>query len=179
MKTRLTLLISASILFVSLGFIFSNNREETTENTTEGGVKWLTYNQAVALSKKNPKPIFIDVYTDWCGWCKTMDKNTFSHPKVAEYLNKKFYSVKLNAEKRDSVTYKGVKMTNAELSGRIFRVNSYPTTVYLEANETLLQPIPGYMEPNQFNKVIHFIGDGAYKTSTWEEFQTTFSETVQ
>ena len=178
MKTRLSILTAITAIALSLGFVFCTDKTETNTTATEGGVKWLTYNQAVALSKKNPKPIFIDVYTDWCGWCKTMDKNTFSHPKVAEYLNKNFYSVKLNAEKADSVLYKGVKMTNPELSGRIFRVSSYPTTVYLEANETLLQPIPGYMEPNQFNKVIHFIGDGAYKTSTWDEFQATFKETI-
>lgn len=168
----------SAFALICVGFIFipEPKASETVQTET---VKWLSYNEAVALSKKSPKPIFIDVYTDWCGWCKQMDKNTFNHPKIAGYLNKKFYPVKLNAEKQETANYKGVTMSNAELSGKVFKVNSYPTTVYLEADETLLQPIPGYMEPNQFNKVIHFIGEGSYKTTSWEDFQTQFTETIQ
>jgi uncharacterized protein YyaL (SSP411 family) len=47
-------------------------------------VNWVTFEQAVELSKKDKRKVFIDVYTDWCGWCKVMDKNTFSDPKVAK-----------------------------------------------------------------------------------------------
>lgn len=178
MMTKLTVFIISVALIICAGFIFLPKPTDAFATQAET-VKWLTYDQAVALSKKNPKPIFVDVYTDWCGWCKQMDKNTFNHPKVADYLNKKFYPVKLNAEKAETATYKGVSMSNADLASKIFKVNSYPTTVYLEADETLLQPLPGYMEPNQFNKVIHFIGDGSYKTSTWEDFQAKFTQTIQ
>lgn len=178
MKSKISLFIALVTIITCAGFIFVPAEKETTTSTAEE-VKWLTYDQAVALSKKNPKPIFIDVYTDWCGWCKHMDKNTFSNPKIAAYLNKKFYSVKLNAEKADSAHYKGTGMTNAALAGKVFRVSSYPTTVYLEADETLLQPLPGYQAPNDFNRIIHYIGENQYKTTTWEDFQKSFTETVE
>jgi thioredoxin-related protein len=142
-------------------------------------VKWYTYAQAVALAKKSPRPIFVDVYTDWCGWCKVMDKNTFNHPEISSYLNKKFYPVKLNAESSEMTLYQGQALTNAQLAASIFKVSSYPTTVYLEADERVLQPLPGYLNPNQFNPIIHFIGDGNYKTTTWEEFQVNFKDTIQ
>jgi len=178
MKSKVSLLIAFAAVIACAGFIFVPAEKETTTSTAEE-VKWLTYDQAVALSKKTPKPIFIDVYTDWCGWCKHMDKNTFSNPKIAAYLNKKFYSVKLNPEKADSAHYKGTGMTNGALAGKIFHVSSYPTTVYLEADETLLQPLPGYQAPNDFNRIIHYIGENQYKTTTWEDYQKSFTETVE
>ncbi len=170
------MLFALAAIVAAVGFI-AKPAEISSANTEE--VKWLTYDQAVALSKKNPKPFFIDVYTDWCGWCKQMDKNTFSNHKVAAYLNKHFYSIKLNPEKADSVHYKGVAMTNGALAAKIFHATSYPTTVYLEGDETLLQPIPGYQDPNDLYRIIHYIGENHYKTTTWDDFSRTFTETAE
>ena len=69
-------------------------------------VNWMSFEEAVEASKKTKKKIFIDVYTDWCGWCKVMDKNTFSQNDIAKYLNDNFYSVKLDAEGEGDITFK-------------------------------------------------------------------------
>jgi thioredoxin-related protein len=175
-----TIYIFITLLFTAILMAFVGNQNQHKEFNTEiHAVKWYTYEQAVALAKKNPRPIFVDVYTDWCGWCKVMDKNTFNHPEISNYLNKKFYPVKLNAESSEMTVYQGQTLTNSQLASSIFKVSSYPTTVYLEANERVLQPLPGYLNPNQFNPIIHFIGDGIYKTTTWEEFQVNFKDTIQ
>ena len=57
-------------------------------------VKWYTLEEAQKLNAKNPKKIIIDVYTDWCGWCKKMDQATFGNPAIAKYLNDNYYPVK-------------------------------------------------------------------------------------
>ena len=62
-------------------------------------VNWLTLNEAFEAQKIQPKKILIDVYTVWCGPCKLLDKNTFGHPGVAEFINDHFYPVKFNAER--------------------------------------------------------------------------------
>ena len=49
----------------------------------QDAVKWYTIEEADALMKTDPKPIFVDAYTDWCGWCKRLDKDTFSDPIIA------------------------------------------------------------------------------------------------
>ena len=64
-------------------------------------VNWLSFEDAVNSSQQEQRKIFIDVYTDWCGWCKKMDATTFSDPEVVEILQNKFYHVKFNAEQRD------------------------------------------------------------------------------
>ncbi|MBT8210292.1 MAG: thioredoxin domain-containing protein, partial [Eudoraea sp.] len=63
-------------------------------------VQWLTWEEAtnLATTEENPKKIFVDVYTDWCGWCKKMDKDTFQNAEVAAYMSKNFYMVKLDGE---------------------------------------------------------------------------------
>src|SRR5690242_17457474 len=77
------------------------------KTSVESVVNWMTFEQAIEKSKTEKRAIFIDVYTDWCGWCKVMDKSTFNDPEVAKLLNEKFYAVKFNAEQREDVTFQG------------------------------------------------------------------------
>jgi len=71
------------LLFALLIFVAINTHAEDTKET----IKWFTLEEAVKLQAETPRKIFIDVYTDWCGYCKKMDKETFSNPIIAKYLN--------------------------------------------------------------------------------------------
>lgn len=151
---------------------------------TEGKlVKWYTIEEAMKLNEKTPKKIFIDVYTDWCGWCKTMDKNTFNQPQIAEYLNKYYYPVKLNAEQKEDITYKGTIYKNkgteprsphdfaaALLQGKM----SYPSVVYLDGENNLLTAVPGYYPPEEMEPILVFFGEDHYKTAKWDDFKAKF-----
>lgn len=68
-------------------------------------INWMSFDQAVAAQKKSPKPIFIDVYTNWCGPCKLLDEATFSDAEVIKYINDNFYAVKFNAEGNEDITF--------------------------------------------------------------------------
>ena len=70
-------------------------------------VNWMTIEKAQELQKTNPKNIIMDVYTDWCGPCKLMDKNTFQNEDVANYLNENYYAVKFNAEGNSIINFQG------------------------------------------------------------------------
>ncbi len=146
---------------------------------TAEGVKWLTFEQAVEKSKTEKRKIFIDVYTNWCGWCKVMDKNTFSEPNVAKILNEDFYAVKFNAEQREDVvfggtTFKFVASGNSgyhELAAALLNNKlSYPTVVFLDENFAMIQPVPGYQKPEEFHKMVQFIGQDYYKTINWADW---------
>ncbi|MEM9261112.1 MAG: DUF255 domain-containing protein, partial [Bacteroidota bacterium] len=74
---------------------------------TTAQVEWLSWEEAVARNEKAPRKFLVDVYTDWCGWCKKMDKQVFTDPKIEAYIKKNFYAVKLNAEQRATIQYDG------------------------------------------------------------------------
>jgi thioredoxin-related protein len=151
--------------------------------THEGLVKWMTFEEALAKSKTEKRQIFIDVYTDWCGWCKVMDKNTFSEPLVAKILNEKFYPVKFDAEQMEDIVFNGTtfkfvpsgnkgyhQLAAALLNNQL----SYPTVVFLNEEFRMIQPLSGYQKAEEFHKIITFIGEGHYKTEKWAEWQTKY-----
>lgn len=150
---------------------------------TEGEVKWMTFEEAVEKSKTEKRKIFVDVYTDWCGWCKVMDKNTFNEAKIAKILNEEFYAVKLNAEQRADIvfngnTFKFVANGNSgyhQLAAALLNNSlTYPTVVFLDDNFGMIQPLVGYQKPEEFHKIIQFIGEDHYKTVKWDEWQKTY-----
>ena len=73
----------------------------------QSGIEWLSWEEAAKRSSTNPKKFLVDVYTEWCGWCRKMDANTFAHPEIARYINDNFYAIKFNAGDRDDIVWKG------------------------------------------------------------------------
>lgn len=155
----------------------------TDDSAEEGPVKWLTIEQAIEKSKTQKKPIFIDVYTTWCGWCKVMDKNTFSDPLVAKQLNENFYPVKFDGEQKEDVlfngtTYKYVGSGNRgyhQLAAALLNNQlSYPTVVFLDENFNLLLPLPGYRKAPEFLPIATYIGEGHFKKIAWQEFEKQY-----
>lgn len=143
-----------ALLFTLLGFssfIFSPENNNPTEEPET--INWLTLEEAQELSEKEPRKIIMDVYTDWCGWCKKMDKTTFANEEVAKYVNKHFYAVKLKADSDAKLTFKGQEFTNAEFA-RALRISGYPTVVFFAENFSKFQPVSGYRKADEFKEIL-------------------------
>lgn len=132
----------------------------------------MSMDQAFEAIKKEPRKIVIDVYTDWCGWCKVMEKNTFSNEKVVDFVNKKYYAVKLNAEQAGEIQIGDKKYTYPDLASQLMQGRmSYPTIVYLDEKFNMIQPIPGYQDAKAFHQVITFLGDNHFKKIDFEKYK--------
>jgi thioredoxin-related protein len=150
-------------------------------------VKWYTLPEAEKLIKENPRPVFIDTYTDWCGWCKKLDKETFTNSVIAEILNTEFYPVKFNAEGTESVTFQGKTFINDGKSGKTHQLAisllkgnlGYPTVVFLDEKGQLLTPVAGFRAPKEMEVLLSYFVDKEYEKKTWEEFQKTFKGRVE
>ena len=94
--------IAAVITTVMVSLMAFKSVEPKTE---EAKIQWVTLEEAYKLNQKQPRKIWIDLYTEWCGWCKVMDKNTFKNAEVVQFTNKKFYAVKYNPEKDADVMF--------------------------------------------------------------------------
>ena len=139
-------------------------------------INWVSIEEAQKIAAKKDKKIFIDVYTTWCGWCKRMDRDTFSHPGIIKYMNKEFVAVKFNPETHAALEYNGKTYSGREF-GRFLmsgRSGGYPTFMIIDDDLKILQGIPGYKKPNDLEKILHFFGDGNYEKESWKTFAQNF-----
>jgi len=141
---------------ISTGSSIPASQQKST--TTKGGLVWNSIDDLEKIAAKGDKKVMIDMYTSWCGWCKVMDKKTFTDPDVIAYLNDNFHVVKFNAEQKQPVMYKGKKydwvnsgrkgvnmLAHEMLNGRL----GYPSMVYLDENLNKIRVSPGYKKPDQ------------------------------
>jgi thioredoxin-related protein len=150
----------------------------------ETPVKWYSFEDAYNLNKKKPKKMFIDVFTEWCGWCKKMDAETFTNPVIAKYMNDNFYCVKFDAERKDTIVIDGQTFVNPnpenkrsthKLAVELLRGKmSYPSYVFLNEKGQMLTVVAGYQQAPEFEGVLNYFGTDAYLKSTWEEYRSGF-----
>lgn len=146
-------------------------------------VKWYSIEEAEKLNKQQPRKIMIDVYTDWCGWCKKMDKETFNHPVIAEYINENYYPVKLDAESKEEIIFNGTTYKHVAQGARGYHelaaglLNgkmSYPSIAYMNEKLELLGAIPGYMTAPAIEPLLNYIAEDKYTSESLEDYEKNF-----
>jgi thioredoxin-related protein len=150
-------------------------------------VNWVSYDKGLEVAKKENKHLVVDFYTTWCGWCKKMDKDTYTNSGVKRLLSEDYVTVKLNAEsaknlnldrgtalrlfQRDSTLIKPF-LKSSSLSHHFFTerqvanaygVTGYPTTCFLKPNGENIACVPGYLAPEHFSNILSYMKDKAYE----------------
>ena len=148
-------------------------------------ISWMSFEEAMEAVKIEERKILISVHTEWCGWCKHMDKTTFQNPDIVKFINEKFYAVKLDAERKTDITTpekvykyeKGVgkergfhQLAIALTMGRL----TLPSTVFLDETFRVLQPISGYKDPETFEMIMTYYGDDHYKSTPFTLYQKSY-----
>ncbi len=150
-------------------------------------VNWVSFEKALELNATNPKPILIAIYTDWCGWCKKMDKTTYKNEVITKSINENFYAVKMNGEGKEDITFKGHtfkfkaqgKKGFHELPATLMNGKlSYPSTIFLNKDKQLLQNVPGYLSKERMEQILAFFTNDTYKTANWKKFQKDFKSAL-
>ncbi|MEC8615592.1 MAG: thioredoxin fold domain-containing protein [Bacteroidota bacterium] len=137
-------------------------------------INWLSFNEALEAQKIKPKKIIMDVYTEWCGPCKMMDKNTFANRDVLNYINENFYAVKFNGEGNEKINFFDQEFTNPEFIDRrkgrnsthqltkFLQVDVYPTIIFFSEEGDPIIPVKGYLNPREIELYLKLIKKGDY-----------------
>jgi thioredoxin-related protein len=173
MKFRIVIIVFFVGMFLSL------------DGFSQRKIQWRTWEDVQELQKTAPKKIFVDIYTEWCGWCKKMDKATFQQDHIAKYINENYYAVKFDAEDKSDISfqdkvYKYVKNGRKgynELAVALTRGQlSFPTIVFLDEQSQLIQPIPGFQNSETFEMIATYFGEDHFKDTPWKRYTSTYKK---
>ena len=155
-----------TLVVAAMVFLFAFNVQAQEK---AAGIQWLDINTALEQAKTSNKKILIDFYTDWCGWCKRMDRDTYADSGVAAYVREHYLAVKFNPEKGDSVIYDGSTYSARQFAAA-WQVRGYPATGFVNENGEVLTLMPGYQKPDAFLRFLQYFGGDHHLTGSFEDF---------
>lgn len=151
-------------------------------------INWLPWEQAATKQKEEKRKVLLNIYTNWCRWCSRMDETTFGDPRIAAYVNEKYYAVKFDAEYKEDITFQGKtykyvrngKTGYHELAAELLNDRlSFPAVVILDEDWQTIQTIMGFKPPSSFECIVTYFGSNQYKNTPWSAYERNCSQTAQ
>ncbi len=148
-------------------------------------INWYTWDEGMSKAQEEDKKFIIDMYTDWCGWCKRMDKVTFQNPAIAAYINENYIAIKFNAEQKGEINFKGTSFKFIDSGRRGYHALaaqltngklSYPTVIFLDEEQEVIQSLPGFLDAETFAPVITYFANDMHTTTPWAVYLRRYQE---
>ena len=126
--------------------------------TAPSGIRWHTrIEDATRVAKAQRKPILVDFWAKWCGWCKRLDQTTYVDPLVSK-LAEGFVALKVNAEGAPK---------EVEFAQR-YDVSTLPTIAFISPSGRLISRVSGFQGPGRFPRTLETVRSEAQKVMGWE-----------
>lgn len=169
---KITVISLVMVSLVALAFVFRLDangeiREQGNKKSTK--IKWNTFDKGLELAQKENKLLVVDFYTDWCHWCKVMDKDTYGNKEVISLAKEKVIMSKINAETNQKFRFKDASYSGRELSV-MFGVQGFPTTAFMNSKGELITSISGFIPAEKFTMILKYLAGNWHDKMEFEEF---------
>jgi thioredoxin 1 len=135
-------LVGVGIIYTISSFQGQNNSKQLQNQKDQINLQWNTdINSSLKEAQKSNKLVFIDFYTDWCSYCKELNKETFTDQNVKEKFAQKYVIVKINGDTYPDLTSK-------------YKVYGYPTLVILDANGNEIKRQEGFVSATELLNIL-------------------------
>ncbi len=162
--------MAATVALSVLAFqIFARQNAQTKKQETQA-LEWHTFDKGYERALKEKKLLVIDFYTDWCHWCKVMDRETYGNKTVIDYARQNAILAKVNAETDEKYKFKEASYSGRELS-MMFGVRGFPTTSFMNEKGELLTSVSGYIPAERFLVILKYFAGNWYDKMSFDEFQ--------
>ena len=158
-KWLITFIIVVLALIFSGVFLYADRLKKPEDQVKEinGPIKWYSYDEGMALGKRQGKKIFLYFWAEWCAFCEKMERETLNKSLVSSYLNKNFISIKVNSDKKKE-------------TASLYYVRGFPTSWFLTGDGQKISNLPGYVPPDMFLRILNFIHSDSYKKITFGDY---------
>ncbi|MBI9089480.1 MAG: thioredoxin family protein [Desulfobacterium sp.] len=150
MKIKIATLLIAIMLFAVL----------IPATAPAGEIRWQSYDTGMAMAKDQGKKVLLYFHTDWCGYCKKLEKTTLKKPSVIDYINDNFIPITVDGDREKKITSS-------------YGVRAFPTIWFLESDHTKLSSLPGYVDGKTMGGILKFIKTDSYNTMSYKDFKKT------
>ena len=170
------------LLLIGWSPLLTPSQSPDNSESLEDKINWLSWEEALKKQEEEPRKIIVDIFTDWCIWCKRMEA-TFNDKNIAQYINENYYAIKFNAEQKEDISFKGKtysfvnsgKKGYHELAAEITQGRlGYPSIVFMDESFEVIQAINGYKESSEFEMIITYFGDDFHMKMPWERYIRQF-----
>jgi thioredoxin-related protein len=166
-KPALFFAIIVLVILAAYGYRMNSSTAQPKTSPKAAAVKsdgiWTAdWNAALVKAKAEKKPVFVDFYTDWCGWCKKLDQETYADAAVQKKLREEWINIKVDAEDESKRgTFDGKVMTYPQLT-RSFGVRGYPALLFLDKEGKPVGMIPGFLPAKEFGRALDYYKQELY-----------------